>query len=68
MRSDEMGSYAITPFGFKAGKRLSSSEEALLMRWIELNGVVLQNYWDGDIEYTEDAIARIRNVQADDED
>ncbi len=68
VRSDETGSYAIAPFGFKAGKRLASNEEVLLALWIDLNRTTLQQYWDGEIEYTEDAIARIRSVQADDED
>ena len=32
------------------------------MRWIELNKDVLIAYWDGIIEYTEDAIAAIRPI------
>jgi len=62
VKSDEMGSYAIEPFGFKAGARLSSREEALLGTWVDLNRKVLQEYWDGVIEYTEDAIAGLKSL------
>ena len=34
----------------------------LLARWIELNKDVLTTYWDGTIEYMEDAIAEIRPI------
>ena len=37
---------------------------ALLTRWIELNRNTLLDYWNGDIEYTEDAIAAIVPVGA----
>jgi len=39
--------------------RLDSHNLALLTRWIELNRNVLVDYWDGMIEYTEDAINAI---------
>jgi hypothetical protein len=39
--------------------RLDAPDLALLRRWIELNREVLISYWDGDIEYTEDAIAAL---------
>jgi len=34
----------------------------LLTRWIELNRDVLIRYWDGDIEFTEDAVAALRSI------
>jgi hypothetical protein len=60
--SEAVGSYALDPFGFKAGRQLSSREEILLETWVALNRSVLQDYWDGVVEYTEDAIARIQSV------
>jgi hypothetical protein len=42
--------------------RLDPAELALLRRWIDLNRDVLVQYWDGDIEYTEDAIAALQPV------
>jgi hypothetical protein len=41
---------------------LDPRDLALLIRWIELNKDVLIAYWDGIIEYTEDAIATIRPI------
>ena len=38
---------------------LDPRELALLTRWVELNRNTLVDYWNGDIEYTEDAIAAI---------
>ena len=60
--ASEMSSYAISPFEHKAGERLSSREEELLRRWTALNREVLRGYWNGMIEYTEDAIAQIKSV------
>ena len=62
VNADTMGSYAIEPFEFKAGWRLSSSEERQLGRWIDVNRPVLRDYWDGVIEYTEDALARLTSI------
>jgi hypothetical protein len=60
--TDDMGSYAISPFSYRAGKRLDPQDEKLLARWIDLNISVLQNYWDGTIEYTEDALEQIKSI------
>jgi len=43
--------------------KLSTHELALLRQWIELNRDVLIRFWNGDIEYTEDAIAQIKSLQ-----
>lgn len=34
----------------------------LLRRWIELNREVLVKFWEGEIEYTEDALQQLRPV------
>ncbi len=63
VRRDQMGSYALRPaLEWKAGWRISTRDEALLQRWVELNQKVLIDYWNGAIEYTEDALAQIRSI------
>ena len=34
----------------------------LLKKWVEVNLDVVIKYWDGDIEYTEDAIAALKPI------
>lgn len=60
--TNQMGSYAISPFEFKAGRGLSGAEERQLAAWVALNRDVLLRYWDGEIEYTEDALAQLLPV------
>ena len=62
VNSSEMGTYALSPFEWKAGIRLSSQEERKLEQWIALNQQVINDYWSGAIAYTEDAIAAIVKV------
>lgn len=62
VRSDQMGSYSIAPFSYRAGQALSPAEERALEAWVALNRDVLQRYWDGDIEFTEDAIALLQPI------
>jgi hypothetical protein len=57
-----MSSYSISPFEWKEGPRLPSAEEKLLGRWIDLNARVLVDYWNGEIEYAEDAIGQLKAV------
>jgi hypothetical protein len=45
------------------GGDLSAQDLALLKKWIELNRDVIVKYWDGEIEYTEDAIAALRPIR-----
>ena len=45
-----------------AGK-ISAADLGLLRKWIELNQDTIIKYWDGDIEYTEDAIAALKPVR-----
>lgn len=59
VREDQMSSYGVRPFGHREGPRLSVADETLLERWVLANRQVLAEYWDGEIEYTEDAIERL---------
>ena len=43
--------------------KMTSHDFGLLRKWIDLNRGVLVKYWEGDIEYTEDAIAQLRPIQ-----
>ena len=62
IKAEEMGSYSIAPFAHRAGRPLSSSEERALEAWVARNLDVIQRYWDGDIEFTEDALALLRPI------
>jgi hypothetical protein len=42
--------------------KITAFEFDLVKRWIELNEDVLVNYWNGTIEYTEDALNAIRPI------
>jgi hypothetical protein len=42
---------------------MSARDLAMLQKWIELNRDVIIKYWDGEIEYTEDAIAELKPIQ-----
>lgn len=53
-------SVAIRPEVRVVGGQMASHDLALLKKWIELNYDVLVGYWDGDIEYTEDAITALK--------
>jgi hypothetical protein len=59
IRPSEMVTVALRPELRVVRGRLDAPDLALLRRWIELNREVLIGYWDGDIEYTEDAIAAL---------
>jgi hypothetical protein len=39
---------------------MSAHDLALLRKWLALNQDVIIKYWDGEIEYTEDAIAGLK--------
>ncbi len=62
VQEDQMGSYSVRPFVHRGGPALSSQDEKLLQQWIIANKQVLEEFWDGDIEYTEDAIERIVSI------
>jgi hypothetical protein len=59
VRPSEMITVSVRPTVRVVKGTLDPRGLALLMRWIELNKDVLIAYWDGIIEYTEDAIAAI---------
>ena len=62
VRRSEMITVAIRPSVRVVRGKLDPADLASLRRWIELNQDVLVRYWDGDIEYTEDAIAALRPI------
>ena len=62
VRIDQMCSYSLRPFKLVGGSRLSSNEEVLLEKWVARNLNTLVEYWDGDLEYTEDAIERLESI------
>jgi len=45
------------------GGNFSTHDLALLKKWIEVNHDVIVKYWEGEIEYTEDAIAALKPVR-----
>lgn len=54
---------AVRPKVKVVGRRsLPAAHLALLARWIELNRETLVAFWDGDIEYTPDVLARLRPI------
>ena len=44
------------------GGKMSGHDLELLRRWIDLNRDALIKYWEGEIEYTEDAIAALKAI------
>ena len=64
IRPSEMVTVAIRPRVRVIRGRLDPQDLALLEQWISRNVETLIKYWDGDIEYTEDAIAAILPVDA----
>lgn len=60
----QMVSVAIRPSVRVVEGSMSPSDLRLLTRWVELNRDVLVRYWEGDIEFTEDAIAAIRSIES----
>ena len=61
VHSSELVSVAIRPdVHVVGGGKMSARDLALLQKWVDLNRDVIIKYWDGDIEYTEDAIAALK--------
>jgi len=59
----ELISVAIRPdVHVVSGGNLDAQDLALLKKWLALNQDVIIKYWDGEIEYTEDAIAALKPV------
>ncbi|HLY46135.1 MAG TPA: hypothetical protein VKQ73_11195 [Stellaceae bacterium] len=60
IRPSEMATVALRPRVRAVRGAVDPEDLARLTAWIELNRDVLVGYWNGDIEYTEDAIAALR--------
>ena len=57
VRPSEMLTVAVRPVPRLIRGTMNREEFDLVKRWIELNRNVLIDYWNGDIEYTEDVLA-----------
>ena len=63
VHSSELISVAIRPeVRVVSGGKMSPQDLALLQKWVELNRDVIVKYWDGEIEYTEDAMAALNPI------
>jgi hypothetical protein len=62
VRSSEVLTVAVRPEPRVIRGNIGASEFDLVRRWIESNRDVLVDYWNGDIEYTEDALAALKPV------
>jgi hypothetical protein len=62
VRPSEMVTVAIRPSVRVVRGKLDPTDLSLLRRWIELNAEILVKYWDGEIEYTEDAIDALHPI------
>lgn len=60
VRPSEMATVALRPKPRVIRGALDPDDLARLAEWIDLNKDVLIDYWNGDIEYTEDAISALR--------
>ena len=57
-----MGVYSVRPFAHVSGPRLDANDETLLADWVAKNRAVLVDFWNADIEYTEDLIEKIQAI------
>jgi hypothetical protein len=62
VHSSELVSVAIRPDVHVVGGKLNAHDLSLLQKWVDLNRDVIVKYWEGDIEYTEDAIAALKPI------
>src|SRR5712691_11424343 len=60
VRASEMITVAVRPNVRVIRGALDPADLARLAEWIELNRDVLIDYWNGNIEYTEDAISALK--------
>jgi len=60
VRPSEMATVAVRPKPRVIRGVVDPDDLARLVEWIELNRDVLIDYWDGNIEYTEDAISALK--------
>ena len=64
VRPSEMVTVAVRPKPRVIRGVLDPDDLARLAEWIDLNKDVLIDYWNGDIEYTEDAISALKPFAA----
>jgi hypothetical protein len=64
VRPSEMATVAVRPQPRVIRGVLDPDDLARLAEWIELNKDVLIDYWNGDIEYTEDAISALKPLRS----
>jgi len=63
VHSSELVSVAIRPgIHVVSGGKMTTRDLDLLKKWVGLNRDVIIQYWDGDIEYTEDALAALKPI------
>lgn len=62
VRPSEMLTITVRPTPRLIRGEMNSHEFDLVRRWIELNLGVLIDYWNGVIEYTEDALNAIKSI------
>jgi hypothetical protein len=60
VRPSEMVTVAVRPAPHVIRGRISAHNFGLVSKWLELNADVLVDYWNGVIEYTEDAIDALK--------
>jgi hypothetical protein len=60
VRPSEMVAVAVRPKPRVIRGALDPDDLARLAEWIDLNKDVLIDYWNGDIEYTEDAVSALK--------
>ncbi len=64
VRPAEMATVALRPRVRVVRGALDPDDLARLAEWIDLNRDVLVDYWNGNIEYTEDAISALRPLRS----
>jgi hypothetical protein len=63
VHSSELVSVAIRPdVHVVSGGKMTAHDLDLLKKWVGLNYDAIIKYWNGDIEYTEDAIAALKPI------
>ena len=62
VRPSEMITVAVRPTPRVIRGRINSREFEVVRAWLELNEKVLIDYWNGDIEYTEDTLNAIKSI------
>ncbi|MBV9815419.1 MAG: hypothetical protein JO229_06660 [Alphaproteobacteria bacterium] len=63
VRPAEMVTVALRPSVRVVRGRLDPRDLDLLRHWLEINEQVIVDYWNGDIEYTEDALSALRQIE-----